>query len=136
MARVVSDVVVVGGGVAGLSAALALAGTRRVVLCEAEGMLCAHASGRNAAIYRPLEHDATTGALAARSLTRLRELGAEGCLARTGVLLVAAQSSPIDVLQAHARAHGVAVTRLDREGLQARLALLDGGEASHALLLP
>ena len=132
----VSDVVVVGGGVAGLSAALALAGTRRVVLCEAEPMLCAHASGRNAAIYRPLELDATTAALAARSLMRLRDLGAVGCLSRTGVLLVAAQASPIDALQAHARAHGVEVSPLDRDALHAQLPLLAGGEASHALLLP
>lgn len=136
MARAVPDVVVVGGGVAGLSAALALAPGRRVVLCEAEPLLCAHASGRNAAIYRPFELDATTAALSARSLARLHELGGATCLSRTGLLLVAAEPAPIDALHAHASVQRVAVARLDRAALHAHAPLLVGGELAHALLVP
>jgi D-arginine dehydrogenase len=105
-------------------------------LCESEPLLCAHASGRNAAIYRPLEYDATTATLAARSLARLQELGGEACLSRTGVLLAAGQSDPIDAFHEQARAQGVVVVRLDRAALHAHAPLLAGGELAHALLVP
>ena len=43
-----SDVLIVGGGVAGLSLAAALSGQRRVTVLEAEGSLGHHSSGRSA----------------------------------------------------------------------------------------
>ncbi len=52
-----ADVIVVGGGIAGLSVACHLArlGIRRVLLIEREPLLASHSTGRNAAIFRPLD---------------------------------------------------------------------------------
>lgn len=46
-----ADVIVIGGGIAGVSAAAALSRRASVVLVEAEGSLNYHASGRSAAMY-------------------------------------------------------------------------------------
>ena len=46
------DVVVLGGGLAGLSVGAALAGRMRVCLVETEDVLCRHASGRAAAVLK------------------------------------------------------------------------------------
>ncbi|MFV1990748.1 MAG: FAD-dependent oxidoreductase, partial [Acidimicrobiales bacterium] len=45
------DVVVVGGGIAGVSAAAALSETHRVALVEAEQALAHHTTGRSAALF-------------------------------------------------------------------------------------
>lgn len=44
------DVIVVGGGIAGVSAAFALSGTHRVCVLEAEAVLAHHSTGRSAAL--------------------------------------------------------------------------------------
>ena len=59
------DVVVIGGGIAGVSAAAAVAPRRRVVLVEQEARLAQHATGRSAASYV-----ASYGPAPIRSLTR------------------------------------------------------------------
>lgn len=46
-----TDVVVIGGGIAGVSAAFQLAKTHRVVLLEREPQLAHHTTGRSAAVY-------------------------------------------------------------------------------------
>ncbi len=46
-----ADVVVIGGGIAGVSAAYQLAPTHRVVLLEREPQLAHHTTGRSAAVY-------------------------------------------------------------------------------------
>ncbi|MEL7126692.1 MAG: FAD-dependent oxidoreductase, partial [Pseudomonadota bacterium] len=54
-----SDIVVIGGGIAGLSAAARLAPHARVTVLEAEDALGHHASGRSAALFEQnygLEH--------------------------------------------------------------------------------
>lgn len=48
-----SDILIIGGGVAGLSAAAALAPLGHVRLLEAEASLAHHASSRSAALYEP-----------------------------------------------------------------------------------
>lgn len=48
-----SDIIIIGGGIAGLSAAARLAPHANVTLLEAEDQLGYHASGRSAALYEP-----------------------------------------------------------------------------------
>ena len=47
----VTDFVVIGGGIAGVSAAAHLAPHGSVVLCESEATLAAHTTGRSAALF-------------------------------------------------------------------------------------
>ncbi|MQT15495.1 FAD-binding oxidoreductase [Rhizobiales bacterium Sp-1] len=49
-----SDFLIIGGGIAGLSAGAALSGLGRVTVLEAESALAFHASGRSAALYEPM----------------------------------------------------------------------------------
>ena len=46
-----TDVVIIGGGIAGMSACAQLAQYVKVVLLESEPELCYHSSGRSAATY-------------------------------------------------------------------------------------
>ncbi|MCA1835908.1 MAG: FAD-binding oxidoreductase, partial [Actinobacteria bacterium] len=48
-----ADVVVIGGGIAGVSIAYELAAHRRVTLLESESSLATHSTGRSAAMYVP-----------------------------------------------------------------------------------
>lgn len=131
------DAVVVGGGVAGLSALAELARSgARSLLLEREPLLAAHASGRNAAIYRPLEQDASTAALARRSLSLLAELGGPPLLARIGVVLTSADGAEIARLCEHAAAQGVAFERLDAAALRHAASTLAGSDLASGLLLP
>lgn len=133
-------VVVVGGGIAGLVAAHAatrLPGAR-VTLLEREGQLLAHASGRNAAIYRPLEAPAVVSALAQASAARLDELcgGRTRWLRQVGLLLTARDQAPLAPLAAIAEQLGVAATWDDGAALARRVPALAGGSAGAGLWLP
>jgi D-arginine dehydrogenase len=59
-----ADVVIIGGGIAGMSLAGRLAGRARVVLLEREELLAMHTTGRSAAVFTE-----TYGNAAARALT-------------------------------------------------------------------
>jgi D-arginine dehydrogenase len=61
------DVVVVGGGIAGASAAAVLSGTRRVALLEREGHPGYHTSGRSAALFSETYGNATVRGLSVGS---------------------------------------------------------------------
>jgi D-arginine dehydrogenase len=131
------DVVVVGGGVAGLSAIAQLArGGSRAVLLERESLLAAHASGRNAAIYRPLEHDASTAALARRSLELIAQLADEPLLAGSGLLLASAEPDEIARLCARAAAERVPCERLEGAALVRAAGSLAGSDVGHGVLVP
>ncbi len=131
-----ADVIVVGGGVAGLSVTAALAGQARVLLLERESLLASHASGHNAAIYRPLEDDQTSAWLAQRSLWWLSDLVGTQVLSRTGLLLASSDPERTRKLAQRAVEQGVAHEWLDRAELHAAEPALQGGEASSALCLP
>lgn len=80
------DFLIIGGGVAGLSAGAHLVRQGQVMLVEAEDALGYHASGRSAALY-----EADYGATAMVALARASEadLSAMGVLSPRGLLLVA-----------------------------------------------
>ncbi len=71
------DVVVVGGGIAGVSVAAELAAEADVLLVEAEDELARHTTGRSAASYIPGHGPAPMRALVAASRARYDELAAE-----------------------------------------------------------
>ena len=72
-----ADVLVIGGGMAGISIAYELAARARVVLVEAEPTLAVHTTGRSAAIYAPSYGGPTVRALTAASGPRYRDLETE-----------------------------------------------------------
>lgn len=123
------DLVVVGGGIAGVSALAAVAGEGEVLLLERERSLFAHASGRNAAIYRPLELDQTSAWLARRSAQLLAELGdGEPWLRSSGLVLAAASAQSLAALLAHGRSQGVRCELLEGKALCECAPTLGGGE--------
>jgi D-arginine dehydrogenase len=134
-------VVVVGGGIAGLVAAHAAAQLpgATVTLVEREPQLLSHASGRNAAIYRPLEAPAVVSRLASASATLLDELcGARGRWLRPAGLLLTATTTTAALASLAAVADDVGVdARLeDGRALGRRVPALVGGSARAGLWLP
>jgi D-arginine dehydrogenase len=128
------DVIIVGGGVAGLSAAALLAPHARVLLLEREPQLASHASGVNAAIHRPIEQDAASAQLARRSRELLRVLCGERVLRRCGLILASAYTDALAELSSVARAEQLGCDALDRAQLTARVPVLDGGELALGLM--
>ncbi len=79
------DVLIIGGGIAGISAAAAVSPFARVILVEAEPALAYHSSARSAALYEP--HYGLPPVVAL-SLAGGEELRAEGVLSPRGLLMV------------------------------------------------
>jgi D-arginine dehydrogenase len=132
-----ADVVIVGGGIAGLAvlARLAERGVRGV-LVEREPWLAGHASGRNAAIWRPLEDDETTASFAAQSDAWMQlELGASP-IERVGLVLAAGRQEQLAGLIEAARRAGVAVELLSGAALLERVPVLAGGEVGAGVFVP
>ncbi|MGH3758822.1 NAD(P)/FAD-dependent oxidoreductase [Actinophytocola sp.] len=71
------DVLVVGGGIAGVSIAYELAARAGVLLAEAEPALATHTTGRSAAVYAPSYGGPVIRALTAASERRYRDLETE-----------------------------------------------------------
>ncbi|OLF16549.1 NAD(P)/FAD-dependent oxidoreductase [Actinophytocola xanthii] len=71
------DVLVIGGGIAGVSIGYELAEHADVLLAEAEPALAAHTTGRSAAVYLPSYGGPVVRALTEASAGRYRELEAE-----------------------------------------------------------
>jgi len=74
MADASVDVLVVGGGMAGVSIGYELAAHASVLLAETEGELGTHTTGRSAAVYAPSYGGAVVRAVTAASGPRYREL--------------------------------------------------------------
>lgn len=132
-----ADVVIVGGGIAGLSALARLAERGiRAVLVEREPWLAGHASGRNAAIWRPLEDDESTATLAAQSDAWLQlNLGATP-IERAGLLLAASDEAQLERLSARARRDAVPCELVRGAALLQRAPVLAGGDVGAALWIP
>lgn len=129
------DVVVIGGGIAGLATAwrLALAGARPCLL-EREPFLAAHASGRNAAIFRQIDGDLTGARLVQRSRQLLREL--EGTLLDVTGALYVGDEPRLRALAEAAVKVGATAERVEGAALLARAPLLQGGEVTAGLFFP
>lgn len=141
-ARLETDVLVVGAGVAGLATALRLseAGCRSVAVIERDGRLGGHASGRNAGMIRQavedpcLAHLAREGRLA---LAREARRGWKQLRYRTsGSLFLGADDSALETIRRSAASAGVRCVRLDRAGAERRVGALRGARFSRALWCP
>ncbi|MEO6652402.1 MAG: FAD-dependent oxidoreductase [Ilumatobacteraceae bacterium] len=108
----IADVVVIGAGIAGLSAAAALSVDASVVLVEMEDTAAHHATGRSAALFLPTYGPATVRRLAAASAEFFRSAGH----GRSGIPLVTPRSVMYVADEAH-RGRLVTMTReLGRAG--------------------
>lgn len=81
-----ADFLIIGGGIAGVSAAAELSSLGKVVLVEAEPHLAHHASGRSAALYEPRYGAPPVVELSLASGDALREAGV---LSPRGLMLLA-----------------------------------------------
>lgn len=117
-----ADALIIGGGIAGLSAGLFLARTgRRVTVLEREERPFLHASGRNAAIFRHAEPSATLCTLARRSRALLDELVPEDWLDRRGGVYLARAPQALAPFLDAMREAGVPCELLTGDALARRL---------------
>lgn len=103
-----SDILVIGGGIAGISAAARLAETASVTVLEGEPHLGYHSTGRSAAIFVLNYGNATLRALNAASVAELSgDLLGESVLSPRGELLVAEEADVAELDRQVAESTGV-----------------------------
>jgi D-arginine dehydrogenase len=136
------DVLIVGAGIAGASAAYELQAFASVVLVERESRPGHHATGRSAALFAPAEGDRVTRALtrASRAFFEARAggLADHPVLGPRGTLTVAPpdQVPALERLAQEIAPFSPHLERLDAAGVQARLPALRPGWAAAGLLDP
>ncbi|MFZ5446157.1 MAG: NAD(P)/FAD-dependent oxidoreductase [Myxococcota bacterium] len=115
------DVIVIGGGMAGLSTAWHLArhGTQRLCLLERDWACGTRASGLNAAIFRQLEFERSSVELAVRSRELMHELTAGRLVRETGALYLGPRER-LEEARRHLAALDVPSELLEPEALRAR----------------
>ncbi len=90
-APMISDFLIIGGGIAGISAAARLSHLGRVTVLEAEAHLAHHASGRSAALFEPFYGLPPIVELSHASEDHLRHAQG-GVLSPRGLMIVAAEA--------------------------------------------
>jgi D-arginine dehydrogenase len=136
------DVLIVGAGIAGASAAYEIAPFAKVLLLERESQPGYHTTGRSAAVFAPAYGNRVIRALTAASHAFYREraggLAEHPVLAARGALFVgrADQQSAIDRLQAETSAEVPVLERLDRSQTLARVPALDPAYVAGGLYDP
>ena len=127
------DVLVVGAGIAGASAAYEIAALAKVILLERESQPGYHTTGRSAAVFGPAYGNRVIRALTAASHAFYRDqaggLAAHPVLAPRGAMFVARedQLGALDALQAGIAPEVAGLERLDAAQVQARVPVLDVG---------
>jgi D-arginine dehydrogenase len=125
-----SDVLVIGAGIAGASAAYELAPYARIVLLERESQPGYHSTGRSAAVFAPAYGNRVIRALTQAShrfyQDRVGGLAERAVLAPRGALVIgrADQLPALDRLLAETAPQVPGLERLDHEALLARLPAL------------
>lgn len=113
-----TDIIVIGGGIAGISAAAELAKEARVTVLEAEAQIGHHSTGRSAAIFILNYGNATLRALNALAFPALRgALLGQSVLSPRGELLLANEEALPELEDYLAEAEGV-VRVTPREALE------------------
>ncbi|MGL5011773.1 MAG: NAD(P)/FAD-dependent oxidoreductase, partial [Paracoccaceae bacterium] len=122
-----AEFLIIGGGIAGVSAAAALSGLGSVVLLEQEAVLGHHASSRSAALYEPHYGAPAVVGLSLASEGALRAI--PGLLSPRGVMMVARAD------QAEQFRHDIADMAMEEIGVEAaiaRMPILNGDVVAHA----
>jgi D-arginine dehydrogenase len=132
------DVVVVGGGLAGLASARALAGVgASVLVLEREAACGQHASGRSVGMGRQLTDDDLTTTLAVRGASALRVMAAAPGRAalwrQHGSLLTFDRADGAAAYAARAARVGVVAEPIGPAELRARWPQVDGGAVAAGL---
>lgn len=136
------DVLVIGAGIAGASAAYELAPYARVILLERESQPGYHTTGRSAAVFAPAYGNRVIRALTRASRrfyeTRAGGLADHPVLAPRGALFVARtdQLGALDALYAETAPEVPDLERLDRDTLLERLPVLRAEYVAAGLLDP
>jgi D-arginine dehydrogenase len=121
------DIIIIGGGIAGVSAAARLSHLGSVLLLEAEDALAHHASGRSAALYEPHYGLPPVVELSLASGDHFR--AAKGVLAPRGMMIVAGEADRA-VFEAEAAVMNLAPITV--EEARAMVPVLNPGAVAHA----
>ncbi|MBU2983130.1 FAD-binding oxidoreductase [Lentibacter algarum] len=121
-----TDIIVIGGGIAGTSVAARLAPHASVTLLEAENVLAYHASGRSAALYESNYGLDTTVALSKASADYFHQ---SGLLSDRG-LLIAARANEREQFEADTAM--LKLELISPADALAMIPILDGAQVAHA----
>lgn len=124
------DFLIIGGGIAGISAAARLSGLGSVTLLEAEESLAYHASGRSAAMFLESYGNTVVRALNSASADYLRHAHGGVLSPRPMMLLGAADEAEGFAAQAA----DMGLERITLDEAATRWPLLDRGHTAHAAL--
>lgn len=129
------DVIVIGGGIAGISAAAELAAEVRVKVIEAEPSIGYHATGRSAALFIRNYGNATLRALNAAAAPVLADPGEDfdrPLLARRGALMIAGEDE-LPALESYAEG-STGLERIDGDAAAELVTILRADLIAAALL--